>query len=136
MIKDFRLGSRAETQDGQLLGELKHLVMSPDNKMVTHLVIGKGDGTPLRQVEMAKVADVTDDKDTVRLSLDEAQFEQLPEFNERAFMDKRGYHDHDELATEKAADPTDPQSLITGPYDIHTDENLNPPGLVNDQSKT
>lgn len=134
MQTDLRLAAKVEGQDGQKLGEIKHLVMNSGNKEVSQIVVG--DGTKLRRVELSKITGVNQDKDTVRLSLSKEQFDQLPEFNEKAFMESREYNDDQNqvpAAEGKGADNAG--RFVTGGYSHDPDTTLQPPGIVDSSSK-
>jgi hypothetical protein len=125
---NLRLGTKVMSKDGQALGEIKHLVMKQGSKEPSHVVIG-GDpyANKMTQVEVSKFGSNSQDDGTLGLSLSKAEFEQLPEFNEKAFVEGRDYPA--DAAEAFGSQPT--REFVTGGYSLDPDTNLNPPGLVN-----
>ena len=135
MQMDFRLAAKVEGQDGQKLGEIKHLVMKPGTKEIGQIVVG--DGTRLRKVDVAKVGKVNSEKDTVQLSLSKEQFNQLPEFDEKSFMESRDYNDEDnQVPAVESKGGSEGGRFVTGGYSHDPDTSLEPPGLVNPPKNT
>lgn len=126
MQTDYRLGAKVESQNGEYLGDVKHLVMGQDGKQVSQLVVGNDKG--LKAVSLDKVAGPNQDKDTVRLNLSSDQFKQLPAFDEKKFAEERGYPAGGK-PQEEARD------WVAGGYSANpADSNLTPPGMVDNDS--
>lgn len=98
MLEDLHIGAAVRGSDGNHLGSLSRVVIEPANQQVTHLVVEPGlaeSGNLLkpggwetpreRVVPMDQVA--TADKDEVRLTCDEAGFQQLPLFERKQYTD-------------------------------------------------
>ncbi len=136
MQTDIRLGAKVESSEGHHLGEIKHLVMGQNNQL-SHIVVGNTAlGTGLKQVEAGSIGQLSDDKSSLKLSLDKTKFSQLPDFDEKKFNEGRGYSKDAKPLGEIANDESpDPQTIMSGGYDLDPDANLNPPGLADKQSR-
>ena len=125
MQTDYRLGAKVESQNGEYLGDLKHLVMGQDGKQVSQLVVGNDKG--LRTVNLDNVAGLNQAKDTLRLNLNSDQFNQLPRFDEKKFAAERGYPAGGKQQEEA-------RDWVAGGYSANPDSNMNPPGVVDNNS--
>lgn len=136
MQTDLRLEAKVEGQDGHSLGDIKHLVMSPDKNQVTDIIVGGEPYTDyLRLVEVSKVGQVSQDNGTVRLSLSKEQFKQLPEFNEHKFAQERGYPANLQQAFNGEHAPGQgSESFAVGGYGLDPTANLTPPGIVDNKA--
>jgi uncharacterized protein YrrD len=75
----FREGARVVTADGEKAGAIDRVVLDPDTKEVTHVVVHKGFlFTEEKVVPLSLVGQATDDKITLRLNADD--LEALPDF--------------------------------------------------------
>lgn len=83
---EIRKGMQIVTPDDQVVGYVKNVVMTPQDKTVTHLVVERGFMfTEERVMPMTWVAEVNDGNHIV-LKDDHYDFKQLPEFKEIQFI--------------------------------------------------
>lgn len=98
MLEDLHIGATARGRDGRHLGKLSRVVIEPASEQVTFVVIEPGlveSGNLLkpggweepreRVAPVALVAEASEDE--IRLSCDEAEFQQLPLFERKQYTD-------------------------------------------------
>ena len=130
MQTDLRLGSKVEDQDGKLLGEIKQLIMSDDNKQVKQVVVSGPRQEWARLVEAKQISGVGQDKDTVRLNLSKEKFEKLPEYNQKDYDQSQSQRSGATRAPDEPRQDRQPQ--VTGGYSLDPNADLDPPGLAKD----
>src|SRR5579872_1326486 len=96
MLEDLHIGVAVRGSDEKHLGSLSRVVIEPANEQVTHLVVEPGLAesgnllkpggweTPRERVVPMELVEAAS-KDEVRLTCDEAAFQQLPLFERRQF---------------------------------------------------
>jgi sporulation protein YlmC with PRC-barrel domain len=101
----MRLETQAvvRTEDGTEVGRIDRLVLDPETKEVTHLVLKKGVLPEDKVVPMGRVDAGTEEG--VILRGDEAELELLPPFEEKHYVEGGG----------PAASPVAPMDLAVGP---------------------
>ena len=83
----IKVGASVQYKHGQMAAVVKYLVANPYNGQITQLVIDRGRGyTSLKLVDTNKIADTTYNRETVRLTVTQEQFGDLPDFIESDFV--------------------------------------------------
>lgn len=85
----FKEGAKVFTSDGERVGTIDRVVLEPDTKEVTHLVVKKGFVfTEDKVVPMSLVGPATEDRVTLRQ--DAGDLEELPAFKETHYVELDG----------------------------------------------
>lgn len=101
MLEDLHIGAPVRSSDGGHLGSLTRIVVEPSSQQATHLIVDPGlveSGnllrpggweTPRERVVPVNLVEATT-RDEVRLSVDEAGFQQLQLFERKQYTDMDG----------------------------------------------
>jgi len=85
----FQKNATVVTANGQEVGSIERVVLSPESKIVTHIVVRKGSllNRVDKAVPMDLMADITEDR--IVLSDEAGDLESLPPFEEERVVDKK-----------------------------------------------